>query len=417
MDVARILIRTSCQNVVDEFIDVKINDVVFHLRVLEDSYGPMRIMIPQPRDQDGRNNDSDNSEEEEEEEVGRLLEGVDEAERESEGEGENLLALNTLVNGNNNPLLSLNQVDNLNVANEERKETSIPPFIDNNGGIHHENGVVNEGRGSDVDVDVDKEVSSNVQVENLLGQKIVEGGPNMSNTSHQTVKGGCVRRKYGSENLALSRNSSNQESVRHVYSDGPRHVYNKLVKVQNGASLPSHKLTPRKHSGSMVPFLPSASLRNQHRLVQSLSSRKHKSVSSLSSRPSSNSVEEGVGCGVVNRKEGDGVRPSSISVSVDNSTSSIFSRGDILCCSSINSSDIRNCNKLFLKKHEQEIASKVWQGAVSLGVVENAESGGGSRENVSFGGEENVCIFEIQNNEKRDEEESIRRERKNSVHP
>jgi hypothetical protein len=52
-----------------------------------------------------------------------------------------------------------------------------------------------------------------------------------------------------------------------------------------------------------------------------------------------------------------------------------------------------------------------------LGVVENAESGGGSRENVSFGGEENVCIFEIQNNEKRDEEESIRRERKNSVHP
>jgi hypothetical protein len=89
MDVARIMIRTSCQYVVDEFIDVNINDVVFHLRVIEDSYGPMRIMIPHPRDQDRRNNDNDNSKEEEEE-VGRLLEVVDVAERESEGGGERI---------------------------------------------------------------------------------------------------------------------------------------------------------------------------------------------------------------------------------------------------------------------------------------------------------------------------------------
>jgi hypothetical protein len=36
MDVARLMIRTSCQQVVDEFIDVKVNDEIFHLRVLEE---------------------------------------------------------------------------------------------------------------------------------------------------------------------------------------------------------------------------------------------------------------------------------------------------------------------------------------------------------------------------------------------
>jgi hypothetical protein len=47
MDVARLMNRTSCQQIIDEFVDVKVNDVVYHLRVMEDSYGPMRIMIPQ----------------------------------------------------------------------------------------------------------------------------------------------------------------------------------------------------------------------------------------------------------------------------------------------------------------------------------------------------------------------------------
>jgi hypothetical protein len=54
MDVARIMIRTSCQLVVDEFIDVKINGKIFHLRILEDSYGPMRILIPQNKNANGR---------------------------------------------------------------------------------------------------------------------------------------------------------------------------------------------------------------------------------------------------------------------------------------------------------------------------------------------------------------------------
>ncbi|GAU46956.1 hypothetical protein TSUD_403050 [Trifolium subterraneum] len=49
MDVARLMIRMSCQQIIDEFVDVNINDVVYHLRVLEDSYGSMRIMIPQKK--------------------------------------------------------------------------------------------------------------------------------------------------------------------------------------------------------------------------------------------------------------------------------------------------------------------------------------------------------------------------------
>ncbi|MCH95181.1 DUF4283 domain protein, partial [Trifolium medium] len=108
MDVARILIRTSCQKVVDEFIDVKINAEIFHLRVVEDSYGPMRLMIPQPQGQNGRVVSEDEDEEEEEER--RLLAAEEEWERESEGEGENLMALNFFVNAINSPPIVSNQV-------------------------------------------------------------------------------------------------------------------------------------------------------------------------------------------------------------------------------------------------------------------------------------------------------------------
>ncbi|PNY02203.1 hypothetical protein L195_g025508 [Trifolium pratense] len=97
MDVARLMIRTSCQVVVDEFIDVKINGEVFHLRVIEDLYGPMRIMTTQKQGQQGRSMDNDSSEDER-----RLMAVVDEPERESEGE--NLLALNSNVNVHNIPI-------------------------------------------------------------------------------------------------------------------------------------------------------------------------------------------------------------------------------------------------------------------------------------------------------------------------
>jgi hypothetical protein len=66
------LIRSTCQKPIDEFFDVKINGDFYHLRVLEDSYGPMRIVLSQSNGTDGRDQGFACSEEDsEEEEEGR----------------------------------------------------------------------------------------------------------------------------------------------------------------------------------------------------------------------------------------------------------------------------------------------------------------------------------------------------------
>ncbi|MCI08209.1 hypothetical protein A2U01_0029284, partial [Trifolium medium] len=66
MDVARILIRTEEQKVVDEIVEVEINNEIFRLRIIEDFYGPMRIMVAQDKRCDGRDAESECSDEEEE---------------------------------------------------------------------------------------------------------------------------------------------------------------------------------------------------------------------------------------------------------------------------------------------------------------------------------------------------------------
>jgi hypothetical protein len=106
MDVARLMIRTSCQRVVDEFVDVKVNGKIFHLRVLEDSYGPMRIMIPQKKNLNGRDNEGESEDEEDEEDEDHLL-GEEEVEvmQQKEGAKDNGIALNLVEyssNGINN---------------------------------------------------------------------------------------------------------------------------------------------------------------------------------------------------------------------------------------------------------------------------------------------------------------------------
>ncbi|PNX65947.1 hypothetical protein L195_g054801, partial [Trifolium pratense] len=125
MDVTRILIQTSCHKAVDEFIDVKVNGEIFHLRVIEDSYGPIRIMIPPQQGQDGRAIGGDSSEDEEE--VERRLWAEEEdmvMERESEEEGDNLLALKSIVNVNNVPLIDFDRSVDLNKDREGLKENS-----------------------------------------------------------------------------------------------------------------------------------------------------------------------------------------------------------------------------------------------------------------------------------------------------
>ncbi|GAU45706.1 hypothetical protein TSUD_86820 [Trifolium subterraneum] len=54
----------------------------------------------------------------------------------------------------------------------------------------------------------------------------------------------------------------------------------------------------------------------------------------------------------------------------DNSCSSVRT---VLCCISLNSSDIRNCNKRFLEVYELDKANKVWQEATELGVKGDEE--------------------------------------------
>jgi hypothetical protein len=69
-----------------------------------------------------------------------------------------------------------------------------------------------------------------------------------------------------------------------------------------------------------------------------------------------------------------------------------------------------------LKNYEKEVASKVWKGALILGVEDNVILGDSSKVLERGNGKVVDCIKEIQVNEKRDEEESIIRERKKTVH-
>jgi hypothetical protein len=69
-----------------------------------------------------------------------------------------------------------------------------------------------------------------------------------------------------------------------------------------------------------------------------------------------------------------------------------------------------------LKNYEKEVASKVWRGASILGVEDNVNLGDNSKVLERGNGMVVDCIKEIQFNEKRDEEESIIKERKKSVH-
>jgi hypothetical protein len=65
---------------------------------------------------------------------------------------------------------------------------------------------------------------------------------------------------------------------------------------------------------------------------------------------------------------------------------------------------------------EQEVASKVWKGVLALGVEENSVSVVNTKMNKHVSSKVVDCIKEIQDNEKRDEVESIKREHKKFVH-
>ncbi|MCH85835.1 hypothetical protein A2U01_0006687, partial [Trifolium medium] len=291
MDVARLLIRTSCQKPVDEFLYVNVNGETFHLRIIEDSNGPMRLMLPQPQGQDGRDNIRDSSDDEEEEEVRTLLAAEEDKERESEGEGDNLLALNSVVIANNSPINVLDQVEDLNLEKERRGEFSNNSiYVDPNLNA----ATCDSVRGcADLEGGVEEEDKLNVMDGNLLGQEEGVVGPTVPIILHQNVIGGVNRRLSNSEPLGRSHKPNSLcfkdsggkgERNRGVYSDGPRHVYNKLNSDPKPNKTPLKKKASQKKKGKAQQSvnLPSASLRKQHQLVQSLFSRNSTSRSSSS---------------------------------------------------------------------------------------------------------------------------------------
>ncbi|GAU16840.1 hypothetical protein TSUD_367870 [Trifolium subterraneum] len=178
MDVTHLMICTSCQQIIDEIVDVKVNDVVYHLRVLEDSYGPMRIVIPQKNGNEGR----DSSVESEEDEEGCRRRGT------------------------------------LRRENQRRK-----------GEISRS---VEEVRS--------KEDSRLVDGGIMLGQEDGAGGQQNSTTNHHNIKVGVLRRLTQSDNMGCvtkpnrpkdTVSGGEVEQVGGVYSDGPRNVYLKLNKI------------------------------------------------------------------------------------------------------------------------------------------------------------------------------------------
>jgi hypothetical protein len=294
MDVARVMIRSSCQIVVDEFLDVKINGDIFRIRVLEDSYGPMRIPLPQGHRKAGKANSEDEDdevdeeeEEEEEEEAERLLKAGEEGkERESEGEGENLWAFNSLDNTHNESTNNLANNAEIIKEKEIRVEDS---FISNNG---VGSPLTEEGGFANLEGGTAQQDSLNVKGGHLLGQEGCVVGPAKSTCLHHTIAGGVDRRLTQSENLGcvqkpnllMVRESGGKGELKGgVYSDGPRSVYKKLnLDPKNNSNFLKKKNSLPKDP-SRASLLPSASLRTQHRMAQALGNKSRKSQSTSSS--------------------------------------------------------------------------------------------------------------------------------------
>ncbi|GAU25189.1 hypothetical protein TSUD_150880 [Trifolium subterraneum] len=118
---------------------------------------------------------------------------------------------------------------------------------------------------------------------------------------------------------------------------------------------------------------PSVNLRKQQLFNRCLSTRKNRSSSSSTyvSRVSPSVGGEGAQSGSA---ENDRIHRSfeTNEGSVKSSLGVSSTAADDSFCNSICSSDIRNCNKRISRNFDQERATKVWRGAVNLGVEVNS---------------------------------------------
>jgi hypothetical protein len=335
----------------------------------------MRLMIPQDKGTDGRDQGSNCSEEDVgEEEVRRLteVEEVPAEEIESEGEGENLLAFNSVINVNNVPSLTCDQGAVFINGMEEHKDNSnysLNVIINDN--LNSGGGVVELAGGC-------SKVDRLVETDGLeLGQGGGVGGPNLSINSIQAVKGGANSKEPNSGNLGrsikpkcLEGDAAREKEKRKggVYSNGPSGFYRLLNKSPTKADSSSQQIgTMTKKGKATFPYIPpSASLRRQHLMAKSLSNRSayshSHSVSVSVPSPAFLSCPVGGAAEGCSQLEG-GVTWGPV---LPNQATSVA--GSLGSCS-IHSADIRNCNNRFLKNLEQEVVSKVWKGAQDLGVV------------------------------------------------
>ncbi|CAJ2635642.1 unnamed protein product [Trifolium pratense] len=374
MDVARLMIRTSCQEIIDEFIDVKFNGDVYHLRVLEDSYGPMRIMIPQKNGNEGRDSSVESEEDGEEEVRGMWTEG-DMEDRESEmGE-----------------LLALKSASNANIV---QVNISGPNLGSNNDKA--------EGKESSKCVDGVRSKEDNRLVDGgiLLGHEDGAGGTQHTSNTNLSITGGVVRNETQSAEVSclqlslVSEGGGEGHGTRGVYNDGLRNVYIKLTKAgaignqdAQGKGMTRIHPTPAK-------------VRKHQHTIQNLNLKIPNPDLSLSSFRANPIEDEVSSCRSVFEFNGVTRNPPSQHRSSRKPTSSLSSVGEILCCSSLSSSNFHNCNRRFMEKYDQESAQKLWQGATELGVV---------GEEV-----EDTYVEKILNNEKRDEAARRLREQHNT---
>jgi hypothetical protein len=230
----------------------------------------------------------------------------------------------------------------------------------------------------------------------LLGHEGVIEGSSNSTSHHRIVIGGEDSRLIqsdivGQANCHVSNKGKNSKQYGGVYNDGPRNVFLKLNKssankIVQPLLVPNIKPTPRVHP---IP----AAIRKQQKLIKDLHLRTPFTSSNLAS---SNHLQPGNFAPNSSKSGDDGVHRKRVILEKKQQQPSLSSAGEILCCSSINPIDIRNCNKRFVAKFHQDAIEKVWKEATDLGVV-GADG-------------DKVYVKRILINENKEDEDRIQRE-------
>ncbi|MCH82646.1 hypothetical protein A2U01_0003457, partial [Trifolium medium] len=306
MDVARILIRTPGLKAVDDFLSVEVNDEIFQLRIIEDSHGPMRIAVSSKGIKEGRDNAGSSSEDEDGDFL--AMEEVEvEVEREGGVGGQQLLALTNCVNTNNSPYNSF--------GNNEPESNGKEVSMESSNNVNYEENLN----------------FSNSKDREILGEELKELAVGVLDESNDVdnSKGGKGEQEGG----GISR--------------GP----------QKGTKLGSKPTIGRKDSSLSANTGDNNHVRNQCNSQANTSSR-------TSTVPPLPSVRRSISNGAINSSS-----PPIISTAMEVCSRNpvgkfkavtakdnpLSSAGSILCCSSLNSVDIRNCNQQFWNKHETEV--------------------------------------------------------------